>query len=143
MRPLIRRNVAVQCHSFSVNEQLDSVSSHAAEDVNGGNRRRQDAKRRGRFDSIGYLHPALQCPRRLNGTISQVDLPVGREVEEGGLVRRDVEEGGLVGRKVEEGGLEGGVEGRRVDKIKKRLGRKGKEGKPLQLVLNGGKHLRR
>lgn len=123
MRPLIRRNVAVQCHSFSVNEQLDSVSSHAAEDVNGGNRRRQDAKRRGRFDSIGYLHPALQCPRRLNGTISQVDS--------------------LVGREVEEGGLEGGVEGRRVDKIKKRLGRKGKEGKPLQLVLNGGKHLRR
>ena len=123
MRPLIRRNVAVQRHSFSVNEQLDSVSSHAAEDVNGGNRRRQDAKRRGRFDSIGYLHPALQCPRRLNGTISQVDSPVGREVEEGGL--------------------EGGVEGRRVDKIKKRLGRKGKEGKPLQLVLNGGKHLRR
>ena len=123
MRPLIRRNVAVQRHSFSVNEQLDSVSSHAAEDVNGGTRRRQDAKRRGRFDSIGYLHPALQCPRRLNGTISQVDSPVGREVEEGGL--------------------EGGVEGRRVDKIKKRLGRKGKEGKPLQLVLNGGKHLRR
>ena len=123
MRPLIRRNVAVQRHSFSVNEQLDSVSSHAAEDVNGGNRRRQDAKRRGRFDSIGYLHPALQCPRRLNGTISQVDSPVGREVEDGGL--------------------EGGVEGRRVDKIKKRLGRKGKEGKPLQLVLNGGKHLRR
>ena len=123
MRPLIRRNVAVQRHSFSVNEQLDSVSSHVAEDVNGGNRRRQDAKRRGRFDSIGYLHPALQCPRRLNGTISQVDSPVGREVEEGGL--------------------EGGVEGRRVDKIKKRLGRKGKEGKPLQLVLNGGKHLRR
>lgn len=133
MRPLIRRNVAVQRHRFSVNEQLDSVSSHAAEDVNGGNRRRQDAKCRGRFDSIGYLHPALQCPRRLNGTISQVDSPVGREVEEGGLVGRDVEEGRL----------EGGVEGRRVDKIKKRLGRKGKEGKPLQLVLNGGKHLRR
>ena len=133
MKKLIRRNVAVQRHSFSVNEQLDSVSSHAAEDVNGGNRRRQDAKRRGRFDSIGYLHPALQCPRRLNGTISQVDSPVGREVEEGGLV----------GREVEEGGLEGGVEGRRVYKIKKRLGRKGKEGKPLQLVLNGGKHLRR
>jgi hypothetical protein len=62
-----------------------------------------------------------------------VDSPVGREVEEGGLV----------GQEVEEGGLEGGVEGRRVDKIKKRLGRKGKEGKPLQLVLNGGKHLRR
>ena len=123
MRPLIRGNVAVQSHRFSIDEQLDSIPSHATEDVNRGNRRRQDAERRGRFDSVRNLHPALQCPRRLNGAITQMDSLVGRETEEGGLAGR--------------------IEGRRVNEIEERLGRKGKEGKPLQLVLNGGKHVRR